>query len=270
MLETGDDNIFLANFTWEDALRSAVRVVDEAGELDGFEKIGVFGPLEPGMRRPSTTASRRRSRRRAPSSRSTAPIPFAVPIDSAAVAAVVSRFKTEDVDAVFAAGNFYFNGAFMTEAERQGYHPTYVMSDLSEGTDDLILPFAPAEQLANAIGASWKGKPPEPVPTEEGQACIDTYAPDARGSVTQEIGAAQTCELLELVRRGLEGAGDTPTRESFIEGMEGIGDFTTSGGGEGSFGPDDHTMPDQVRLVRFDLDGCECWTAEGDWIDVDG
>ena len=88
--------------------------------------------------------------------------------------------------------------------------------------------------------------------------------------MTQEIGAAQTCELLELVRQGLEGAGDDPTRGSFIEAMEGLGDFTTSGGGEGSFGPDDHTMPDQVRLVRFDLDGCECWTAEGDWIDVDG
>ena len=55
------------------------------------------------------------------------------------------------------------------------------MSDLSEGTDDLILTFAPAEQLDNAIGASWKGKSPEPVPTEEGQACIETYAPDAEG-----------------------------------------------------------------------------------------
>jgi hypothetical protein len=29
-------------------------------------------------------------------------------------------------------------------------------------------------------------------------------------------------------------------------------------------------MPDQVRLVRFDLAGCQCWTAEGDWIDVGG
>ena len=34
VLDTGNDNIFLANFVWEDALRSAVRVTDDAGELD--------------------------------------------------------------------------------------------------------------------------------------------------------------------------------------------------------------------------------------------
>ena len=55
---------------------------------------------------------------------------------------------------MFAVGNFYFNGAFMTEAQNQDYHPTYVMSDLSEGTDDLLLKFAPAEQLDHAVGAS--------------------------------------------------------------------------------------------------------------------
>ena len=179
VLDTGDDNIFLANFTWEDALRSAVRVVDEAGELDDFERIGVFGPLEPGMREAIDDGLAPALEEAGTELAVDGTIPFAVPVDNAAVAAVVSRFKAEGVDAVFAVGNFYFNGAFMTEAERQDYHPTYVMSDLSEGTDDLILRFAPAEQLDHAIGASWKGKPPEPVPTEEGQACIDTYAPDA-------------------------------------------------------------------------------------------
>ncbi|MET0904184.1 MAG: ABC transporter substrate-binding protein, partial [Acidimicrobiales bacterium] len=271
VLETGDDNIFLTNFAWEDALRSAVRVVDDAGELDDFEKIGVFGPLEPGMREAIDDGLVPALEEAGTELAEDGTVPFSVAPDPAAVSAVVSRFKTESVDAVFATGNFFINGAFMTEAEKQGYHPTYVMSDLSEGTDDLILRFAPAAQLGNAIGASWKGKPPEPVPTEEGQACVETYVPDAAGSTSVEIGSAQTCELLELVRQGLEAAGDTPTREGFLEGMEAIGAFTTSGGGEGSFGPDDHTMPDQVRLVRFDLAGCECWTAEGDdWVDVDG
>ena len=270
VLETGDDNIFLANFMWEEAMRSSVRVLDEAGELDGFERIGVFGPLEPGMQEAIDDGLEPALEEAGTEIAVDGLIPFGVPVDNAAVAAVVSRFKSEDVDAVFAVGSFFYNGAFMTEAQRQDYHPTYVMSDMSEGTDDLILAFAPSEQLANAIGASWKGKVPEPAPTEADQACIDTYAPDARGSVTQEIGAAQICELLELTRQGLEGAGDTPTRGGFIEAMEGIGDFTTSGGGQGSYGPDNHTMPDQVRLVRFDLAGCQCWALEGDWIDVDG
>jgi ABC-type branched-subunit amino acid transport system substrate-binding protein len=270
VLETGDDNILLANSTWEEAMRSSVRVLDEAGELGGFERIGVFGPLEPGMQEAIDDGLEPALEEAGTEVAVDGLIPFGVPVDNAAVAAVVSRFKSEDVDAVFAVGSFFYNGAFMTEAQRQDYHPTYVMSDMSEGTDDLILAFAPPEQLANAIGASWKGKVPQPAPTEADHACIDTYAPDARGSVTQEIGAAQICELLELTRQGLEGAGGTPTRGGFVEAMEGIGDFTTSAGGQGSYGPDDHTMPDQVRLVRFDLEGCQCWAFEGDWIDVDG
>lgn len=269
VLATGNDNIFLANFDWEEALASSVRVVDDAGELEGFDKIGVFGLLEPGLREAVDEGLAPALEDAGTELAEDGTIPFVVPIDSAAVAAVVSRFKSEGVDAVFATGNFYSNGAFMTEAEAQDYHPTYVMSDLSEGTDDLILRFAPAGQLANAIGASWKGKPPEPAPTDEDQACIADYAPEALGTATKEIGASQACELMNLLRQGLEGAGEDLTRESFIDAMGGIGEFTTSGGGAGSFTADDHTMPDQVRLVRFDLEGCECWTAEGDWVDVD-
>jgi ABC-type branched-subunit amino acid transport system substrate-binding protein len=268
VLDSGTGNVFLANFAWEDALASAVRVVDDTGELQQFKKIGVFGQLEPGMRNAIDNGLVPALEKAGTSLGADGTIPFSVPIDSAAVAAVVSRFKAEGVDAVFATGNFYVNGAFMTEAQRQDYHPTYVMSDLSEGTDDLILKFAPAEQLTNAIGASWKGKPPEPVPTADDQTCLDTYAPAARGSVTQEIGATQTCELMNLLRGGLEGGGKDLTRASFLTGMEGLGQFTTSGGGVGRYGPDDHTMPEQVRLVRFDLAGCGCWTAAGDWVDV--
>ena len=270
VLETGNGNIFLANLMWEDALRSAVRVVDETGELDSFEKIGVFGPLEPGMRDAIDNGLAPALKEAGAGPAVDGTIPFAVPADNAAIAAVVSRFKSEKVDAVFATGNFYFNGAFMTEAERQSYRPTYVMSDLSEGTDDLILKFAPASQLANAIGASWKGKPPEPLPSAEAKACVAKYAPTAGASVTKQIGAAQTCELMNLLRRGLEGAGDAPTRESFIKAMEGLDDVTTSGGGKGGFTADDHTLPDQVRLVRFDLKGCKCWASDGDWINVNG
>ena len=103
-----------------------------------------------------------------------------MPIDSAAVAAVVSRFKAEDVDAVFAVGNFYFNGAFMTEAQRQDYHPTYVMSDLSEGTDDLILTFAPAEQLDQRDRGELEGQAARPgARPRRARPASTTYAPDA-------------------------------------------------------------------------------------------
>jgi Periplasmic binding protein len=268
VLDSGNDNIFLANFDWEDALASSVAAIDASGELADAEKIGVFGPLEPGMREAVDDGLAPALEDAGTEIAEDGMIPFGIPVDSAAVAAVVSRFKSEGVDTVFAVGNFFFNGAFMTEAERQDYRPTYVMSDLSEGTDDLVLKFAPAAQLERAIGASWKGKSPDPVPTEAGQACLEDYAPDAE-TVTEQVGAAQTCELLELMHQGLEGAGESPTRGSFIDAMAGLGSFTTSGGGTASYSAEKHTMPDQVRLVRFDLDGCGCWVSDGDWVDVD-
>ncbi len=268
VLDTGKGNIFLANFMWEDALRSAVRAADDAGELAGVEKIGVFAPLEPGMRQAIDDGLAPALEEAGTEIAEDGTIPSGGAPDAAAIAAVVSRFKANGVDAVFPLGNFYVNGAFMTEADKQGFEPAYVLSDLSEGTDDLILKFAPPAQLGEAIGASWKGKSPDPAPTEADQACLETYAPKAEG-VNQQVGATQTCELLGLLRQGLEGAGEQPTRGSFITAMEDIGSFTTSGGGTGSFGPDKHTMPDQVRLVRFDLDGCGCWVADGDWVDVD-
>ncbi len=267
VFDTGKGNIFLANFLWEDALRSAVVAVDESGDLAEAEKIGVFGTLEPGIREAVDDGLAPALEEAGTEIAEDGMIPFGAPVDNAAVAAVVSRFKSEGVDTVFAVGNFYINGAFMTEAEQQGFRPTYIMSDLSEGTDDLVLKFAPPEQLEKAIGASWKGKSPDPVSTEAGQDCLTNYAPNAE-SVTQQIGASQTCELLEILRQGLEGAGDSPTRGSFLDALADIGSFTTSGGGEGSFSTDKQTMPDQARLVRFDLDGCGCWVSDGDWVDV--
>lgn len=269
VMESGDGNIFSVNFMWEEAVRSSVRALDAAGELDGFEKIGVFAPLEPGMQEAIDDGLSAALEEAGSTLEADGTIPFAIPVDSAAVSAVVSRFKAEGVDAVFGMGNFLFNGAFMTEADKQGYQPTYVMSDLSEGTEDLILNFAPARQLDNAIGASWKGHLPDAVPTEAAQECLATYGADLpEGDVAQQLGTAQVCELLSLTRQGLEAGGEDLTRASFIAGMEGIAEFTTHGGSQAGYGPGDHTFPKQVRLVRFDLAGCECWVAEGDWIDV--
>lgn len=267
---TSTDNIFAVNFAWEDAVRSSVRALDAAGELDGFEKFGVFAPLEPGMQDAIDDGLVPALEEAGRTLDADGTIPFGIPVDGAAVASVVSRFKSEGVDAVFAMGSLFYNGAFMTEADVQDYHPVYVMSDLSEGTDDLILQFAPASQLDSAIGASWKGHMPDPVPTEAGKECLAKYAPAdlPDDAVSQRVGTAQVCELLDLVRQGLEAAGSSLTHESFIAGMEQITGVTASGGGLGGFGPGDHTFPDQVKLARFDLEGCSCWTVEGDWVDV--
>ena len=188
------------------------------------------------------------------------------------MAAVVSRFKAEEVDAVFAVGNFFFNGAFMTEAEKQGYHPTYVMSDLSEGTDDLILTFAPAEQLDQRDRGELEGQVARPGAHRGGPGVHrDLRARRPRVGDPARSAPRRRASSSSSSARASKGPATTPTREGFIEGMEGIGAFTTSGGGAGSYGPDDHTMPDQVRLVRFDLDGLRVLDRRsGDWIDVDG
>ncbi len=271
MLDTGDDNIFLANFMWEEAMRSSVRVLDEAGELDGFERIGVFGPLEPGMQEAVDDGLEPALEEAGTEIAADGLIPFGMPVDNAAVAAVVSRFKSEDVDAVFAVGSFFYNGAFMTEAQRQDYHPTYVMSDMSEGTDDLILALRPARAARQRHRGELEGQGARAGADRGGPGVHRHLRPrrpgighrgDRRGADLRSSSSSSA--------RASRAPATHPTRGGFIEAMEGIGDFTTSGGGQGSYGPDNHTMPDQVRLVRFDLEGCQCWAFEGDWIDVDG
>ena len=44
----------------------------------------------------------------------------------------------------------------MTEADKQGYNPQYFMSDLSEGTTDLVITQAPASQLEGSLGTTWR------------------------------------------------------------------------------------------------------------------
>ena len=105
-----------------------------SGELDDFEKIGVFGPLEPGMREAIDDGLAPALEDAGTEIAEDGTIPFSAspstpPPSPRWSAASSPRTSTPS----FAVGNFFLNGAFMTEAERQDYHPTYVMSDLVRG-----------------------------------------------------------------------------------------------------------------------------------------
>ena len=233
--------------------------------------IGVFGPLEPGMREAIDDGLAPALEEAGTELADDGTIPF-----SASPRRRRGRRRRQPVQGRRAStpcsplGNFFFNGAFMTEAEKQDYHPTYVMSDLSEGTDDLILKFAPAAQLDQRDRGELEGQVARPgADRRRTRRASTTYAPTAEGGDPAGRRRADVRAPRARCARASRAPATTRPAAASSRRMEGIGAFTTSGGGTGSYGPDNHTMPDQVRLVRFDLEGCECWAAEGDWVDVD-
>ncbi len=124
VLDTGNDNIVLANFTWEDALASSVRVVDDAGELDDLETDRCVRAARAGHARGDRRRARacarggrhRDRRRRHGALRRRRSTTRRSPRWSAA-----SRPRTST--RCSRSGNFFFNGAFMTEARAAGLPP---------------------------------------------------------------------------------------------------------------------------------------------------
>ena len=270
VLESGKGNVFLANFAWEEALRSAVRVVDDAGELGGFQKIGVFGQLEPGMRQAIDNGLAPALEEAGTSLAADGTIPFSASLDNSAVAAVVSRFKAENVDAVFAHGQLLRERRVHDRGAAAGLPPDLRDVGLVRGnrrpdpevrTRGAARPRRRSELEGQATGSR---------PDRRGPGLSRHLRPHGEGIGHPGDRRHSDLRADEPAAPRPRGSRQPWTRQSFVGAMQGLGQFTTSGGGLASFGPDNHTMPDQVRLVRFDLAGCQCWTAEGDWVDVQG
>ena len=257
---------------WEDTLRSAVRVVDEAGELDDFEKIGVFGPLEPGMREAIDDGLAPALEEAGTELAVDGTIPFAVPrrprrgrrggqpLQGRGRRRGVRRRQLLLQRRVHDRGGAAglppdLRHVRPVRGDRRP-HPDVRTGRAARERHRGELEGQAARAGAHRGGPGLHRRPTRPTPAGRRR----------RRSAPPRSASSSSC-----VRQGLEGAGDdADPRRASSRRWRGSAAFTTSGGGEGSFGPDDHTMPDQVRLVRFDLDGCECWASEGDWVDVDG
>jgi ABC-type branched-subunit amino acid transport system substrate-binding protein len=262
------DNAFLFNMTFEEAQRSAVTALDDKGVLKGL-KLGVLIRDEPGGQEAVDAGLRPALEKLGYKLAEVAVI--AGTGDPASQSAAVQRFKDAGVDGVFLAANTSVSGAFLAEADRQGYRPHFFGSDQSEVTTDAIAKNVPKGELDGAMGVTFRRTASEAVghATAQEAACVkerNTVQPKLAepGSVAYN-GFTQVCAMFHTMVEAMRDAGPDLTRAGFIRAMESLGSFELGTGGKGSFAADRHVAPSEVRLVTFH-DSCSCWKASGPYV----
>ncbi len=181
---------------------------------------------------------------------------------AAATAVVAERFRSADVDTVFAIG-----------LTAPAHFPTIrsVLPDVEFFTDQA------SSLLQNAQSSEdkspWEGTITIEGPNEDDgeqfndprmQECIEVFTarqPDIPvknpGDITTDepdtfAGLRDACNVLEVFVRAAEAAGPDLTNESWVAGLESLGDsISLFGQTFSSFGPGKYDAQDGFRLVRF-------------------
>lgn len=160
-------------------------------------------------------------------------------------------------------------------AAKQGYNIKVVDFDYGNHVTDVAAGSFPADLYNDTpaltytqVGEKAAGMPE----TAEQKSCIDNYntfsggnlksaSPDPSGEYQNLL---WTCDMANIVLKGLQNAGNDITASSFISGLEQIQNMPTAGGGNVSFSSSDHWGVHQLRPVQWTAK-CHCWAANGDW-----
>jgi ABC-type branched-subunit amino acid transport system substrate-binding protein len=177
----------------------------------------------------------------------------------------VQQFRANRVDVAVLLVNAVAIADFMRQANAQLYHPTYMQSDVSSGTDDTAASVYPPESADGmyAMTTVYQGHTPTLAP--ETKACVDNYTktwgapPDAPWK-SPWVKLNTACSAMELLHRGLELAGPDLTTESFIKGMEQIRNMNVAFGQGLTFSPADHSGLKVQRTIQWQR-ACGCFQA---------
>jgi hypothetical protein len=160
-------------------------------------------------------------------------------------------------------------------AAKQGYNIKVVDFDYGNHVTDVASGSFPASLYNNTpaltytqVGEKAAGEPESAAE----QACITNYNTFSGGNIQPQSpdpsGEFQnllwTCDMANVVLKGLQNAGSDVTAASFIAGLEKIQNLPTAGGGNVSYSSTDHWGVHQLRPVKW-TSACKCWTADGDW-----
>jgi hypothetical protein len=160
-------------------------------------------------------------------------------------------------------------------AAKQGYNIKVVDLDTSQHTTDVAAGAFPASLYngTHALTFSSVGEKAAGLPETAAQtACVNDYntfsgsnvkrvSPEVSGEYSNLL---ETCDMANLVLKGLQNAGNNLTTASFIAGLEKISNMPVASGGNVTFNTSDHWGIHQLRQVLW-TDTCHCWKADGSW-----
>jgi len=189
-------------------------------------------------------------------------------------AIVVQRFMADDVDFAILLVSTSSVTNYLASAHDQGFTPDLLWFEWANTLTDVSTQAYPQE-LIDGVQAMAMGRLGEIAAgfdlSPEAVTCVDDYEAFAGEDVAlvspesgETVQTLFTCDLMSLLLEGLKGAGEDPTRESFVAALETVTDFPLATWGNLTWTPDDHAGVDQVRTVVWST-ACGCWTAQGEF-----
>jgi hypothetical protein len=160
-------------------------------------------------------------------------------------------------------------------AAKQHYNIKVVDFDYGNHVTDVAAGAFPASLYNNTPALTFTqvgSKAAGDAETAPEKTCLDNYntfsganiqpqSPDPSGEFQNLL---WTCDMANVVLKGLQNAGNDVTAASFIAGLEKIQNMPSAGGGNVSFSSTDHWGVHQLRAVKWTAK-CHCWTATGNW-----
>jgi hypothetical protein len=160
-------------------------------------------------------------------------------------------------------------------AAKQHYNLKVVDFDYGNHVTDVAAGAFPAALYNNTPALTFTQvgeKAAGTAPTAAQTSCINNYntfsganlaaaSPDPSGEFQNLL---WTCDMANVVLKGLQNAGNDVTAASFIAGLEKIQNMPSAGGGNVSFSATDHWGVHQLRPVKWTA-ACHCWTGTGDF-----
>lgn len=176
----------------------------------------------------------------------------------------VAQMRQKGVQAVFHGTNVLYLARFSQEADRQGWYPTYFVSEHAGAMGTFTASTYPTTFQAVGITGQRYGEEltGAPEPTRDAW-CRSTYERAtgkkyARGSANYQL-VLQICSVVsDMFAPGLRGAGPALTTEAFSAAWQRLGRLDIAFSGPGLAGPGKFDAMHEVRTVRFKKD-CTCW-----------
>ena len=187
----------------------------------------------------------------------------------------MQKFKAAGVTTMipFVGGSDEINA--LGYAAKQHYNLKVVDLDTSQHTTDVAAGAFPATLYngTQALTFAATGEKAANLPeTAEQTTCINNYntfsganiqrvSPEVSGEYQNLL---ETCDMANIVLKGMQNAGNNLTAASFISGLEQIQNMAIASGGNVSFSSTDHWGIHQLRQLKWTI-ACHCWSANGPW-----
>ena len=251
-------------------MEMTVAALDQVGKVKG-RTIGIFNTMsnDPGGR---TSASLQRVleargykvKRRADLSADPGTSASQVPV-------TVNQFQADGINTVFMLAGVLSATQFVNQADGQGYHPTYHLTDWANDNSDFTVQNMPRSFDGTLGTTSTRGNankvPYDKSPQPEAQRCRKAYETQSGRTLappgTAEYGlTTQNCDSIRVLELAATAAGSNLTRASVSRAVPGLGAVPVSNYGAGAYRNGRSDFAEEVRFQVF-RSSCSCWQPTG-------